>query len=120
MKTLIAIVAVWLLWVESASLAGTNPADLAAPNVDFNPASLRDPADAWQFGYGQYDQELGRIESFTPLPHWTGSAWQGGSELPDANLGWVTLSADGGHPDSGSCWASIQSLLHTKRFFPQR
>ena len=32
------------------------------------------------------------------MPYWTGSAWQGGEELPSPDLGWVTLYADGGHP----------------------
>jgi hypothetical protein len=54
---------------------------------------------SWQFGYGRYDSESKRLASFTALPHWTGSAWQGGPKLPDPNLGWVHLTASGGHPD---------------------
>ena len=38
------------------------------------------------------------VKSFQPLPHFTGSAWQGGSLWPDASLGWVQLTAKGGHP----------------------
>jgi len=51
----------------------------------------------WQFGYGRF--ESNRTASFTPLPHWTGSAWQGGPSLPDPHLGWVLLTPSGGHPD---------------------
>lgn len=52
--------------------------------------------EAWQFGYGGYDEASQRT-TFTALPHWTGSAWQGGAMLPDPNLGWVLLHAAGGH-----------------------
>jgi hypothetical protein len=51
----------------------------------------------WRFGYGHFDAEAGRTV-FRELPHWTGSAWQGGPKLPDPELGWVTLNATGGHP----------------------
>jgi hypothetical protein len=52
----------------------------------------------WQNGYGKYDPAARRLKSFTLLPHFTGQAWQGGPVLPDPKLGWVTLSATGGHP----------------------
>ncbi len=51
---------------------------------------------AWRYGYGKVD-EAGKV-SFTPLPHFTGTSWQGGAAMPDAKLGWVNLTADGGHP----------------------
>jgi hypothetical protein len=56
------------------------------------------PAPVWQYGYGAYDEAANKV-TFTALPHWTGSAWQGGAKLPDPKLGWVTITADGGHPD---------------------
>jgi PAS domain-containing protein len=62
---------------------------------EFSPVT----ATNWKFGYGHYDAESQRTASFQHLPHWTGSAWQGGPELPDAKLGWVHLTASGGHPD---------------------
>lgn len=52
----------------------------------------------WQYGYGRFDQTTGRLESFTPLPYWTGTAWQGGPKLPDPTLGYATLRANSGHP----------------------
>ncbi|NOZ39537.1 MAG: DUF1549 domain-containing protein [Planctomycetes bacterium] len=82
---------------------------VVAPDLEISPAdtkatSLRDPVDAWQFGYGQYDPQQQQTKDFTPLPHWTGKAWQGGAELPDASLGWVLLTANGGHPgDAAHC-----------------
>ncbi len=54
------------------------------------------PAEAWQFGYGQYE-EKSQHQGFTPLLHWTGSSWQGGEALPDPSLGWVLVHAGGGH-----------------------
>jgi hypothetical protein len=55
------------------------------------------PTPAWRYGSGHYDSTTKRVV-FTPLPHWTGSAWQGGPKLPDPKLDWVHLTADGGHP----------------------
>lgn len=55
------------------------------------------PPSAWTFGWGWFDPAE-RATVFHELPHYTGRAWQGGGELPDDLLGWVSLSADGGHP----------------------
>jgi hypothetical protein len=52
---------------------------------------------AWQYGFGEYDQAAKRTRSFNALPTFTGTAWQGGSKLPDNKLGWVMLTAEGGH-----------------------
>lgn len=62
---------------------------------DKNP---RFEAPVWQYGYGNFDAEKGSVTIFKPLPHFTGSAWQGGRQLPDTSLGWVILNAEGGHP----------------------
>jgi cytochrome c553 len=53
---------------------------------------------AWQYGYGEYDGAAHKLVSYTALPKFTGTAWQGGDALPDKALGWVTLNAQGGHP----------------------
>lgn len=71
-------------------------ADVALPELPDQPPPR------WQYGYGSFDESSGRITSFTAYPHWTGSAWQGGPELPDPQLGWSTLNAHGGHPDIAS------------------
>ncbi len=55
-------------------------------------------ATSWSYGYGEFDSATGKVLEFTPLPHFSGSAWQGGSSFPDATLGWLQLSATGGHP----------------------
>jgi mono/diheme cytochrome c family protein len=53
---------------------------------------------AWTYGYGEVDLKAGEVKRFKPLPHFTGSAWQGGSLWPDRSLGWAQLTAKGGHP----------------------
>lgn len=51
---------------------------------------------AWQYGYGKLFEAEGRMD-FHPLPYFSGSAWQGGTQWPDATLGWAQLTAAGGH-----------------------
>ena len=49
-----------------------------------------------------------RVASFEPLPHFTGAAWQGGAAWPDGKLGWVQLTAAGGHPGNDLAHAAIR------------
>ena len=63
---------------------------------DFQPVIVNDER-RWEYGYGYVTPEAGMLVSFTPLPHFTGTAWQGGAKLPDAKLGWAMLSNNGGH-----------------------
>ena len=60
------------------------------------------PAQAWQYGFGRFDEKNNCVEEFSALPHWTGSQYQGGATLPDQKLGWALLNAGGGHPDNPS------------------
>ncbi|MFN0054472.1 MAG: PSD1 and planctomycete cytochrome C domain-containing protein [Planctomycetales bacterium] len=62
----------------------------------------------WQFGYGAYDVGAQRVSSFAELPHFTGSAWQGGAALPDPTLGWVIVHGTGGHPGNDAQHAAIR------------
>src|SRR5262249_26955552 len=62
--------------------------------ASFIPPTVAD----WQYGFGGRDEKIGQVTGFTKLPHFTGSAWQGGPTFPDAKLGWVQLTATGGHP----------------------
>lgn len=61
------------------------------------PPPEKEPS-AWSYGYGKFDAATGKLASFTPLPHFTGTTWQGGANWPDATLGWLQLTAEGGHP----------------------
>lgn len=53
---------------------------------------------AWQYGMGEYDESAKQLRSFTPLPHYQEGSWRGGTQLPDPTIGWVNLTAQGGHP----------------------
>ncbi len=63
---------------------------------------------AWQFGFGAFDDGAKRVMAFTALPHFTGSAWQGGAALPDPAIGWVILHASGGHAGNDQQHAAIR------------
>jgi hypothetical protein len=62
----------------------------------------------WQYGLGRYDEEQQRVVDFQALPHFTGTAWQGGPALPDGKLGWVQLTATGGHPGNDRAHAAVR------------
>jgi hypothetical protein len=62
------------------------------------PSARREVAVAWQYGYGELDETTGRLKSFTALPYFSGSDWKGGTRWPDTKLGWLQLTATGGHP----------------------
>ncbi len=80
--------------------------------VDVNAAKQSPPArktkQDWQYGHGQLDEGKQRVVGFTRLPHFTGDAWQGGPKWPDSKLGWVQLTATGGHPGNDRQHASIR------------
>ena len=63
---------------------------------------------AWQYGYGAINEAGTAIQSFQPLPHFNGTAWQGGSKWPDSQLGWAQLTASGGHPGNDHKHAVIR------------
>ncbi len=67
--------------------------------------------EVWKYGYGEIDTAAVKLTSFTPLPHFTGKAWQGGDKLPDAKLGWAMLNATGGHPGEGKKFAAVRRWI---------
>ncbi|MBI1348199.1 DUF1553 domain-containing protein [bacterium] len=62
----------------------------------------------WQYGFASYDEEGQQVQNFTALPHFTGTAWQGGPNWPDSQLGWVQLTATGGHPGNDRAHAAVR------------
>ncbi len=56
------------------------------------------PVGSWQCGYGAYDPEQKRLNSFTHLPNFKENHWCGKAGAPDPELGWCILRQDGGHP----------------------
>jgi mono/diheme cytochrome c family protein len=75
--------------------------------VTEGPGSLPPPP-AWRYGYGEYDVAGRRLKGFTPLPHWSGQAWQVGKEFPDKMLGHLRLTSTGGHPGNDRQHAAIR------------
>jgi hypothetical protein len=63
---------------------------------------------AWSYGFGAVDSGKGRVTGFRALPHFNGSAWGGGPQWPDPTLGWVQLTARGGHPGNDLQHAAIR------------
>lgn len=72
--------------------------------VDKPPVTVAD----WQYGYGEVDEQAWRVTGFKKLPHFTGTAWQGGPQWPDRQLGWIQLTADGGHPGNDRQHAAVR------------
>jgi len=62
----------------------------------------------WQYGYGAVDEANQRVKGFKLLPHFTGESWQGGAAWPDKELGWVQLTAEGGHPGNDRNHAAVR------------
>jgi hypothetical protein len=62
----------------------------------------------WRYGTGDYDETLKRLKSFTPLPHFTGTAWQGAAQWPGGETGWAQLTAEGGHPGNTRAHACVR------------
>ncbi|GAB4455513.1 MAG: PSD1 and planctomycete cytochrome C domain-containing protein [Armatimonadaceae bacterium] len=53
----------------------------------------------WQYGYGFFDPATRQV-TFTELPHFSrkDGNWRIREQFPDARLGYIMLSAEGGHP----------------------
>ena len=71
----------------------------------------RDEVRDWKYGYGKFNSEAGSIDGFRELPHFTGSAWQGGPKWPDDKLGWVQLTATGGHAGNDLEHAAVRRWI---------
>ena len=69
---------------------------LHAPDPDAD-APLA-PAAAWRYGYGGFDAATQRTAGFTPFARFEKDHYQVGAVIPDPMLGYVSLTADGGHP----------------------
>ena len=82
----------------SLIVSATEKTELAARSTEHN----------WSYGYGPFDETKNTVSQFTPLPHFTGTAWQGGPDFPDSVLGWVQLTSTGGHPGNDRQHAAIR------------
>ncbi len=65
-------------------------------------------ASAWRYGFGHFDLPAGKLHDFHSLPFYTGKSWQGGADHPDGALGWVQLTATGGHTGNDHQHAAVR------------
>ena len=79
-----------------------------APDPD---AALTAATRAWHYGFSKVDQESNAVTGFTELPHFDGTQWSGGADWPDAQLGWVRLTADGGHAGNTVDHAAVRRWI---------
>lgn len=70
-----------------------------------------DHSKAWLYGVGEWDETSGKVKSFTPLPHFNGSAWQGDEDWPNKTFGWAQLTATGGHPGNDRRHAVVRRWI---------
>jgi hypothetical protein len=86
--------------------ASTALAFIGAPQVPSDPIPAA--ASAWRYGFGHFDLAGGKLHDFHPLPFFTGKSWQGGPDHPDGTLGWVQLTATGGHSGNDHQHAAVR------------
>jgi hypothetical protein len=87
---------------------------LRRPNQDELAACVKyisqpDPqplTDDWSYGYGGITTS-GKV-NFTPLLFFTSGRYSASGSVPDPNVGWVQLTATGGHPGRGENRAVIR------------
>lgn len=70
-----------------------------------------DHSKSWQYGVGEWDEGIGKVKDFKPMPHFTGSAWQGDEAWPNEKLGWAQLTATGGHPGNDRKHAVVRRWI---------
>ncbi len=85
---------------------------LAFVSVDEKPVIVEsDRSNSWHYGYGEWDENSGRVKNFNILPHFTGHAWQGDVDWPNTKLGWAQLTAEGGHPGNDRKHAAVRRWI---------
>jgi hypothetical protein len=62
----------------------------------------------WQYGYGNYSVEKGELLSFNPFPAFVDGTYRGVKPLPDDQLGWASLNADGGHTGNADGFSVVR------------
>jgi hypothetical protein len=77
-----------------------DPDDVAAGTrfLDTPPEAQPPLYTVWQYGFGEYDDAAKQVRAFTAFTHFQDGMWRGGPALPDPNIGWLMLTAEGGHP----------------------
>jgi cytochrome c553 len=81
-----------------ARAADADEVAVGARFLDSPPVSEAADPIVWQYGRGEYDESAKQVRNFLPLAHYQEGMWRAGPQLPDPAIGWVNLTAQGGHP----------------------
>ncbi len=81
---------------------------VAAAKAEQPPPPPKPPETQWSYGTGEYDGVAKQLKSFTALPHYNGTAWQGAEAWPGGETGWAQLTAVGGHPGNTRARACVR------------
>lgn len=65
----------------------------------------------WQCGFGKFDATTKQVAGFRPLPTFIDGRWQASSNFPDESLGYLLLTAEGGHVGRDLDHAAIRRWL---------
>jgi len=84
---------------------------LSTAATDPLPEIPKPPPPNWQYGYAQYNPTTAQLTDFKKLPHYLNTAWQGSPTWPDPKLGWVQLTAEGGHAGNDLQHAAVRRWI---------
>ena len=62
----------------------------------------------WQYGYGEIDEAKKTVKTFTKLPYYSGTSWQGGEKFPHDTFAFLRLTAEGGHAGNAPLHTAIR------------
>jgi hypothetical protein len=79
-------------------------------------ASAAAGAEAWEYGYGEYEPAQRRMKSFVQLNNFRGAAWTMTGRQA-AKAGPVSLNAKGGRPGNGPGFAAVRRWIARKDGF---
>ncbi|HEY1174357.1 MAG TPA: PSD1 and planctomycete cytochrome C domain-containing protein [Verrucomicrobiae bacterium] len=76
--------------------------------LDSLPGVTDMPAEqTWKYGYGEVDEASKRVKEFRTL-NFLNNVWKAGNAMPDKNLGYLSLSKQGGHPGKNPKQAAVR------------
>jgi hypothetical protein len=68
---------------------------------EYGVTTTKPGAQAWEYGFGEFDAKANRVEGFVQLNTFNGMAWVPGNRQAGGKVGRVSLNAKGGTPGNG-------------------
>ena len=68
---------------------------------EYGVTTAKPGAQAWEYGFGEFDAKANRVEGFVQLITFNGMAWVPGNRQAGGKVGRVSLNAKGGTPGNG-------------------